>query len=114
MINTTQTLHDAIDQGQLVIRALSSITSEQASAIAAVVRASSKLWDVHAVDDYDGYLSLLIESAIIGDDQKAIFISGTMRRIEMARIQDDHLQSIGTFTDAEALGAQLTELLDTF
>lgn len=111
MINTFQLSQAAFNQDHIVVRALSSITSEQADTIAQIVHASGQSWDVQAVDDYDGYQSLLIEPAISNDEQKALFISGTAQRLELFEAQDDDLALIGIFAGTELLGAQLIKLL---
>jgi hypothetical protein len=111
MINTVQLPHAASNQDHIVVRALSSITSEQADTIAQIVHASRHPWDIQAVDDYDGYQSILIEPATRSDEQKALFISGTAQRLELFEAQDDDLALIGTFADAEMLGARLARLL---
>ena len=111
MINTFQLPHAASNQDHIVVRALSSITSEQADTIAQIVHASGQSWDVQAIDDYDGYQSILIEPALRSDEQKALFISGTAKRLELFEAQDDDLAPIGTFTDTEMLEARLVGLL---
>ena len=112
MINTIQMPRAAYDQNLVVIRALSSITSEQAGTIAQVVRASAQLWDIQAVDDYDGYLSILIEPFVSGDEQKPLFISGTAQNLELFEAQDDDLTLINAFYGMESLVAQLNGLLN--
>ena len=73
MINTFQLPHAASNQDHIVVRALSSITSEQADTIAQIVHASSgPSWDIQTVDDYDGYQSILIEPAIRSDGKRAL------------------------------------------
>ena len=111
MINTFQLPQAAFNQDHIVVRALSSITSEQADTIAQIVHASGQFWDVQAVDDYDGYQSILIEPAIRRDEQKALFISGTAQRLELFEAQNDDLALIGTFAGTEMLGARLAGLL---
>ena len=111
MINAFQLSLAAFNQDHVVVRALSSITSEQADTIAQIVHASGQSWDVHTVDDYDGYQSILIEPAIRSNEQKALFISGTAQRLELFEAQDDDLALIGTFAGTEMLGARLAGLL---
>lgn len=111
MINTSTLSQAASNQDQIVVRALSSITAEQADTIALIVHASGQAWDVQTVDDYDGYQSILIEPTIRSDEQKALYISGTAQRLELFEAQDDDLALIGTFAGTETLGARLTGLL---
>lgn len=111
MITSTQLSHAACNQDHIVVRALSSITVEQADAIALVVHTSAQDWDVQTVDDYDGYRSILIELTIRSDEQKALFISGTAKRLELFKAQDDDLTLIGTFAGTQVLGARLIQLL---
>ena len=112
MINTSQLSKAACNQDHIVVRALSSITAEQADTIALIVHASGQAWDVLAVDDYDGYCSILIEPTIHSDEQKNFFISGTVQRLELFEAQDDDLALLDTFAGTEMLGARLSRLLD--
>ena len=66
----TQLPRDAINQDLATIRALSSITSQQADTIAQAVQASGRAWDVQTIDDYDGYLSILIEPSVSDRNRK--------------------------------------------
>ena len=111
MITMTHPTHSAVTRDQAVVRALNSITSKQAGTIAGIARTSRQNWDVQVVDDYDGYRSILIETTIPGDKQKAFFIAGTAQRLELFETGDDRMALIGTFTDVEALGVQLIGLV---
>ena len=111
MINTFQLSQAAFNQDDIIVRALSSITSEQANTIAQIVHASGQSWDVQPVDDYDGYQSILIKPGIRSNEQKALFISGTAQRLELFEARDDDLALVGTFAGTEMLGAQLAGLL---
>lgn len=111
MIDTTQVFHSGHEQGDIVIRALSSITSEQVDAIGHIVRASMQPWDFQMMTDYDGYVSILIEPSTVSDEQRAFFISGTAQHLELAETQGDSLASIVTFSTIDAIELRLTELL---
>ncbi len=107
MVNTQPSYRHA-NQDPVTIRALSSITSEQADAISAAVHANGA-WTVQTFDDYDGYLSILIEPSTIGHET-TFFISGKTHCIELVRTQEDRMASIGTYADVEELQARLTDL----
>jgi hypothetical protein len=91
----------------LVIRALSSITPQQARTIEQAVQASRHAWDVITIDDYDGYLCILLQPSVSTDSQKAFFVSGTAHRLELSETTGDELTTLATFTSAEGLASQL-------
>ncbi len=85
---------------------------QQAGTITQAVRACGDVWDVQAIDDYDGYLSILIEPTVRSDEQKAFFISGTAQRLELFEAHDDNLIPVADFSDVERLSIQLLDLID--
>lgn len=111
MITMTHPTHSAVACDQAIVRALNSITLVQAGIITAIARTSGQDWDVQAVDDYDGYRSILMETAIDGGKQKAFFIAGTAQRLELFETIDDCMALIGIFTDIATLKTQLTRLV---
>ncbi len=111
MMTTTQPYRNAAIHDSVTIRALSSITSQQAKAITQAVLAYGDAWDVQTIDDYDGYLSILIEPTVRSDEQKAFFISGTAQRLELFETQDDNLVPVADFSDVEDLSVKLRDLI---
>ena len=111
MITMAHTTHSAVTRDEVIVRAFNSITSEQASIIAGIAQINGWVWDIQAIDDYDGYRSILIEAIIKGDEQKAFFVAGTVQRLELFEIQNDVMALIGTFSDMQALEAQLARLV---
>src|SRR4051794_4957160 len=61
------------------------------------------------VDDYDGYLSLVVSRIDEQEDDPTFLISRKTDRIELARLQADRLQTIATFTTVEDATAQLID-----
>lgn len=111
MITMTHPTHSAVTRDQAIVRALNSITSMQAGIITGIAQTSGQDWDVQAVDDYDGYRFILLETTIDSDKQKAFFIAGTAQRLELFETHDNRMALIGTFTDVAGLGVQLTGLV---
>lgn len=111
MMFTTQLPHTTANQGSVTIRALSSITSQQAETIAQAVHASERAWDMQTFDDYNGYLSIVIEPSVSGDKQKSFFISGTAQHLELFETQDDNMGALASFSDVEAISARLLDLI---
>ncbi len=93
------------------IRALSSITHQQADIIAKAVQASGLAWETQTTDDYDGYLSILVEPLAQSDKQKFFFISGTTQHLELFEACDDDMTSVASFSDVEAVSARLLDLI---
>ncbi len=111
MMTTSQPPRDASSQASVTIRALSSITSEQADTIVRAVQASGSAWTVQTTDDYDGYLSILVEPIVQHDEQKSFFISGTAQHLELFEACDDDMTSVASFSDVEAVSARLLDLI---
>lgn len=94
-----------------MVRALSSITPGQAQTIIQAIQADSRIWEVQTIDDYDGYLSILVEPNVSGNKQKAFFVSGTAQHLELFETYDDDLTSVASFNDIEDLSARLMHLI---
>ena len=107
----TQLPRDAINQDSATIRALSSITSQQADTIAQAVQASGRARDVQTIDDYDGYLSILIAPSVSDDEQKTFFISGAAQHLELSEVDGDNMMFVAIFNDVEELTARLLDLI---
>ena len=112
MMTTSQPPRDASSQVSVTIRALSSITSEQADTIIKAVQTSGSAWTVQTTDDYDGYLSILVEPSVQHDEQKSFFISGTAQLLELFESYDDTLTKLDNFNTADAISAKLIELIN--
>ncbi len=93
------------------MRALSSITFRQAETIAQAVQASSQAWDVQTMDDYDGYLSILIEPSV-SDEHPAFVISGTTQHFKLFSLRDDDMGLVADFNDVEDLLPRLLRLIN--
>ncbi len=109
MMITTQPFPGALNQVSAVIRALSSITSQQVDTIAQAIQASGRAWGMQTIDDYDGYLSILIEPSVRDDEQKTLFISGTAQHLDLFEGYGDDMRSVATFNDVEELSARLLD-----
>jgi hypothetical protein len=98
-IKTMHGSHTVCDLGQtlVTIRALSSLTSQNAHTIARTIAALDDGWSVQTWDDYDGYLSILIEPPDQATAQPSYVISGTIQRIELAKLRGDELITLGAF-----------------
>ena len=111
MMTKSQPPRDLTGNDLVAIRALNSITSQQAEIIDKVVQASGLGWVTQTNDDYDGYLSILIEPSTNSETQKTFFISGTMQCLELFEAQDDNLVAIASFNNVEATSTQLLKLI---
>ena len=111
MMTISQPPRDASSQASVTIRALSSITPEQADTITKAVQASGSAWTVQTTDDYDGYLSILVEPTIHRDEQKSFFIAGTAQLLELFESHDDTLTKLDDFNTVDAISIKLIELI---
>lgn len=111
MTTTVQPSRDIAHQDSIVIRALSSITSQQAESIAQAIQAEYRAWGVQTGDDYDGYLSIIVEPIIHSDKQKSFFVAGTAQHLKLFEVCDDNMMSVATFNDVEELSARLLDLI---
>ena len=107
----TRQLYQDLDQGPVTIRALHSLTQQQADIITRAVAAGAPCWSVQTCDDYDGYLSILIEPVGTGPEQPAYYVSGTSSRIELAEARNDALTTLACFNDVRATAARLAKIL---
>lgn len=112
MMTTVQPSRDIAHHDSIIIRALSSITVQQAEMIARAVQAEGRAWGVQASDDYDGYLSIIVEPVVHSDKQKAFFVAGTAQHFELFETYEDNMMSVATFNDVEELSARLLDLID--
>ena len=94
-----------------IIRALSSITSDQVEIIVQAVGATGLGWDVQTTDDYDGYLSILIASTVSAHKETSFFVAGTAQRLELFKAYDDNMTSVASFNDIEGLTVVLLDLI---
>jgi hypothetical protein len=111
MMTKNQPPRTAIDQDRAIVRALSSITPQQADTIVQAMRGVEPTWEVQTFDDYDGYRSLLIEPTFQGDKQNAFFITGTAKRLELCEAHGDDLTPLADFSNVDDLSARLFNLI---
>ena len=91
---------------------MSSITTRQAETIVQAIQADGRTCDIQIIDDYDGYLSILIEPNVSDNKQKAFFISGTAQHLDLFETcDDDSLTSVASFNDVADLSARLLHLI---
>ena len=110
MINTRYA-NDSYDLGPAVIRALSSLTHDQADKIADAVAASAPDWEVDRVHEPDGYVAVFVSLKDDMDARATYWISGTARRIELSEVHGDTLRELGPFDSLEqAIDALLLTL----
>ena len=107
MVTASQPPRDAANQVSVTIRALSSITSQQAGIIAQAVQSSGLAWTVQTTNDYNGYLSILVEPLVHDDKQKSFFIAGTAQHLELFEAQGDNSVALASFSDFGAISARL-------
>ena len=111
MMTKNQPPRTAIDQDKAIVRALSSITSQQADIIMKAVGDVEPTWEVQIFDDYEGYLSLLVEPALQSDKQNGFSIAGTAQRLELWEAHGDDLKPLGSFGHVDDLTARLIDLI---
>ena len=107
----TRQIGQDLDQGPMIVQALSSITRQQTAIITRAAAACGPDWTVQTCDDYDGYLSIMIEPADCSSKQSAYYISGATSRIELAEIQNESLKALERHYDAAELATRLAEIL---
>lgn len=101
----------AVNQDAAVIRALSSITLDQADKLTEIVRGAELAWDVQTFDDYDGYLSILLTPLIESENEKSFSITGKAERLELWQIHGDDFTPLGSFDSVDQLSDRLIKLL---
>ncbi|HYZ63439.1 MAG TPA: hypothetical protein VE650_13395 [Acetobacteraceae bacterium] len=89
----------------MAIRALRSINRDVLETVTRAVAGVCGAWCVAAHDSYDGYLSILVSPET--ETQPTYVISGAIGRIELARLHEDVLETIGTFNTADAAATAL-------
>jgi hypothetical protein len=110
MINTPSA-SDSYDVGPAVIRALSSLTHDNADKIAQAVEAGAPDWEVDRVDDPDGYVAVFVSLKDDMDAQPTYWLSGTVQRVEVSEVHGDTLRELGPFDSLEqAVDALLLSL----
>jgi hypothetical protein len=109
MINPPYTQSQTL--GPAVIRPLTSLTHEHANQIATAVQAGAPEWEVDRLDDYDGYLGVLVSLKDDIDAQPSYLISGTVERVEVAKLRDDRLREVGEFDTVQQAIEGLIALL---
>jgi hypothetical protein len=100
------------EEGPVTIRALSSLTREASDVVKRGLGRAAPGWCVDEVDDYDGYLSIVVSPIDEREGDPTFLISGTAHQIELARLQADQLQTVATFASIEDATAKLIGLLD--
>src|SRR5579875_3792876 len=78
------------------IRALHSLRVKDAETVQHAIAYVPSDWSVQSFDDYDGYLSILVEPRD-NSGQPAYLISGTTKQVEMASVHGDDLYTVGRF-----------------
>ena len=97
------------EKASLVIRALSSITPEQADLVVDSLATLAGSWFVERHDDYDGYMSIVISPDDF--DAPSLIMSGKANAIELSEMRDDTLHMRGRFSDIDAAIGALLGLL---
>ena len=100
MINTRYA-NDSYDLGPAVIRALSSLTHDNAGTIAEAVEAGAPDWEVDRVHEPDGYVAVFVSLKDDMDAQPTYWISGTPQHIELSEVHGDTLRELGPFDSLE-------------
>lgn len=111
MMTKNKPPRDAAIQDSVNVRALSSITLHQADIIAQAVLEVAPTWEVLTFDDYDGYLSILVQSAVQDGNQKAFSIAGAAQCLELSEAHGDDLTPVASFSGIDHLAARLIELI---
>lgn len=99
-----------LDMGPVTIRALRSLTKSHMESVARAVAALPTEWSLDVHDDYEGYLSVIIEPA--GHGSATFLLSGTTEQIDVCKLdRDDQMLNCGSFNTIGAATAQLQTLL---
>ena len=105
-------LNQSCDVGPVVIPALSSLTHEDADQIAKAVQAGAPDWEVDRVDDYDGYLSVLVSLRNEPDGEPSYLVSrNVQQQIDLSEVQGDMLRELGPFDTLQQATDALIALL---
>ena len=108
MMHTDQAFRNP-EHGPAIVRALRSLAFGDADLIAQAVGTIGHSWSVQSFDDYEGYLSVLVEPE--DASQPSYLISGTLDQIELARLSYDNLRTLGCFQNVATTADQLIQLL---
>ena len=106
-MSIAQLVRNTATQDEAVVRAQSSITPQQTETLVPALQASSYAWGVQTIDDYDGYMSVLIEPRTLGNDMPAYFIAGTKNHLGLLKAHKDDLPPIAIFSAIGDLSAEL-------
>lgn len=101
----------AVNQDAAVIRALSSITLDQADKLTEIIRDAELAWDVQTFDDYDGYLSILLTPLIESENEKSFSITGKAECLELWQIHGDDFTPLESFDSVDQLSVRLMKIL---
>ena len=107
MVHTGQT--ETWELGPVTIRALRSLTREHADVVSQAVTRLGIGWTTECYDDCDGYLSIMVSPET--EVQPTYVISGSIERIELARLHDDKLVRLGIFNTVQEAVTLLGALL---
>ena len=99
-----------LQHGPAVIRALSSLSSSHVEAMTAV---AGDLWAVQIANDYDGYLSIIVEPTDPTSDRPSYLISGTVQQIELAEVRNEALTTLLAATEIDAIASELARRLQS-
>jgi len=111
MMTKNQPRRISVNQDAAVVRALSSITLDQADKLTEIIRGVEPAWDIQTFDDYDGYLSLLLTSLIESKNEKSFSITGKAECLELWQVQGDDFTPLGSFGSIDQLSARLMGLI---
>ncbi len=100
-----------LEQGLVTIRALRSLTTDQADLVSKAVAALPGEWTVEHHDDYDGYLLIMISPNNSSTEGAAFLISGEVDEIDVAELHHEELRHLGCFSTIEAATAELTDAM---
>ncbi len=101
-----------LDQNTTLVRALRSLSISDAEIVAKKVNAVGGNWSIQTVDDYEGYLFMLIEPAPESAGRLSSYIvSGKCGQSELAIIDGDLCQTLSRFSNIDSLAAELASRL---
>ena len=103
-------MHSPTGTASATIRAFSSLTRRDADAVRATLRAASCSYTVQEHDDYDGYLSLLLNPA--DETRPSFMVAGRTRAVDIAELHGDDMANLGTFASIGAAMAVLRPALE--
>lgn len=108
MVHDLMTEFD-LEHGLALIRALGSLTREDAETVERAVRDLAGAWSIEFHDDYEGYLSLLILPLLPAADNDApgFLVSGRTGAVEVAELRGDGFQTLGCYASASEAAAAL-------